>query len=110
MRTLTRDDTEHGQEYVLLSESQAEIDELRATLALQQSSYERELLLELSAERERFATLCDRAAAAAWIAWDAVADPIDQGRALGAEELAAEIRGPNVRIEPATPAGGNDDH
>ena len=90
MRVLTRDDTEHGQEYVLLSEAQAEIDELRATLALQQSSY----------EREWCAKLCDRAAAAAWIAWDAVADPIDQGRALGAEELAAEIRGPSGPGEP----------
>jgi len=54
---------------------------------------------ERAAKREWCADLCDRAAAAAWIAWDATADPADQGRALEAEALAAEIRGPNVRAK-----------
>jgi hypothetical protein len=53
---------------------------------------------EVAAERERCADLCDRAAAAAWSAWDAIADPADQGRALEAEALAAEIRGPDDRL------------
>ena len=46
----------------------------------------------VAAAREECALVCDRAAAAAWSAWDAVADPIDQGRALEAEALALEFR------------------
>jgi hypothetical protein len=56
------------------------------------------------AERERLAKLCDHAADIAWSHWQCDADPIDQGRALAAEELAAEFRrvvfGPNARVQP----------
>jgi hypothetical protein len=36
MKSLTRDDTEHGQEYVLLSEVEAEIERLKAALRYQE--------------------------------------------------------------------------
>lgn len=44
-------------------------------------------------ERERCTNLCESAADAAWASWNIRADPADQGAALKAEELAAEIRG-----------------
>lgn len=36
--------------------------------------------------------LCDHAADTAWAYWQSDADPIDQGRALAADELAQKIR------------------
>ena len=39
--------------------AQGEIARLRATLQLQQASYEREIQIEVAAERERCAALCE---------------------------------------------------
>jgi hypothetical protein len=58
-----------------------------------------------AAERERCALACEHFAAVAWAQWQCDADPIEQGRAVAAEALAAEIRGPNVRVKPPAEAG-----
>lgn len=45
----------------------------------------------VSAERERIADICMRAADRLWIEWDAKADQLDQGKAIALEELAAML-------------------
>jgi hypothetical protein len=45
--------------HTLLTEAAREIERLRATLALQQASYEREIALDVAEERERCAKLCE---------------------------------------------------
>jgi hypothetical protein len=58
----------------------AEVNELKRTLALQQQSYEREIQIEVEAEREACAKVCDaRCIADGW-------------EGFYADECAAEIR------------------
>ena len=58
--THTRDGMHALQTLIDAAENAAyEIDRLRDTLALQQRSYEREIVLEVAEERERCASICD---------------------------------------------------
>lgn len=54
---------------------------------------EAELDAAVARERGRCAELCDLAESAAWALWDTEADPSDQGKAIQAAALAAQIRG-----------------
>lgn len=49
-----------------------------------------------AAQRARTADLCGNMAAISWAEWDAKADPIDQGKALALEHVAALLAEPNA--------------
>lgn len=43
-------------------------------------------------EREACAKVCDEISGQAWALWETVADPIEQGRSIGADHCADAIR------------------
>ena len=47
---------------------------------------------EVAAERERCAKLCEEVESQAWALWKTTADPIEQGRNIGAQHCADAIR------------------
>lgn len=71
-------------EEVLLKHAMHLLDQIEDTLRIQKRSYEREIEIEVAAERERCANLCDAVAA------DTRDDHFD---AITAEECASRIRG-----------------
>jgi hypothetical protein len=50
------------------------------------------VLEAVEAEREACAKVCDETEETCWETWDWMADPIDQGSAIGAAHCAAAIR------------------
>lgn len=53
----------------------------------------------LTTERNRWADLCGNLAAISWAEWDERADPIDRGKALALERVAALLtEGPNAEL------------
>lgn len=48
--------------------------------------------LGMAAERERCAKLCEEVESQAWALWKTTADPIEQGRNIGAQHCADAIR------------------
>ena len=51
-----------------------------------------ELARIVAAERERCAKLCEEVESQAWALWKTTADPIEQGRNIGAQHCADAIR------------------
>jgi hypothetical protein len=54
-------------------------------------------------QREAIADMCGNMAAVSWAEWDEKADPIDQGKALALEHVAALLE-PNVELSGARPS------
>lgn len=57
--------------------------------------------LAVAAERARCAQICEEVEAQAWALWRTTADPIEQGRHIGAQHCADAIR-----AQPVTSPGG----